>query len=91
MNKAKHRGSWFDLAYYICIYEISGPEVNSKPCKRPEKKAGNFYFLELFPQQDNFKEKSPTSGGHVAQTVLKLLIFLASSHSAWIGLTEQLE
>ena len=41
---------WFGLLY-IYIYEISGPEINSKPCKKPEKKAGNFYFLELFLQQ----------------------------------------
>ena len=32
------------------VYERSGPEVNSKPCKKPEKNA-NFYFLELFLQQ----------------------------------------
>ena len=41
---------WFGLLY-IYIYEISGPGINSKPCKKPEKKAGNFYFLELFLQQ----------------------------------------
>ena len=103
MNKARHRGSWFDLAYYIYIYmyagkltwntNVIGDQVHSNYiysnytyiyiyiyiyrkhlalrkilnlAKSQKKRRTTFIFWNLFSPQDNFKEKSPRSGGHTS-------------------------
>ena len=93
MNKARHRGSWFDLAYYILTWNtnVIGDQVHSNYiysnytfiyiyiyrkhlalrkilnlAKSQKKRRTTFIFWNLFSPQDNFKEKSPRSGGHTS-------------------------